>query len=212
MSLSNNKINIMNTEHKNKEIINERKINQISSKNSENLNIEKSYELKLNRGKTNKKLCIIDSEENNNKNYINEIKKKINCLYIIKSFFCFNDKKTKLVDRCYNIILEDTSIERILERFYNLENAYHFISYKNNEKLLNDNENLKEISNFIDKIYHEEKSQKEITGLFATRNFYYSNDYDLSLSLGMQEKKVSDNDYLINLSLLIFYIHQTYMT
>ena len=161
MSLSNNKINIMNTEHKNKEIINERKINQISSKNSENLNIEKSYELKLNRGKTNKKLCIIDSEENNNKNYINEIKKKINCLYIIKSFFCFNDKKTKLVDRCYNIILEDTSIERILERFYNLENAYHFISDKNNEKLFNDNEKLKEISNFIDKIYHEEKSQKE---------------------------------------------------
>jgi len=69
--------------------------------------------------------------------------------------------REEIVDRCYNIILEDTSIERILERFYNLENAYHFISDKNNEKLFNDNEKLKEISNFIDKIYHEEKSQKE---------------------------------------------------
>ena len=159
LSLPNNKINILNTENKNEEIINERKINQ--SKNSENLNIEKSYEFKLNRGKTNKKLCIIDSEENNNQNYINEIKKKINYLYIIKSFFCFNDKKTKLIDICHNIVTEDTSIERILERFYNLENGYHFISDKNNEKLFNDNEKLEEISKYIDKIYHEEKSQKE---------------------------------------------------
>ena len=159
LSLPNNKINILNTENKNEEIINERKINQ--SKNSENLNIEKSYEFKLNRGKTNKKLCIIDSEENNNQNYINEIKKKINYLYIIKSFFCFNDKKTKLIDICHNIVTEDTSIERILERFYNLENGYHFISDKNNEKLFNHNEKLEEISKYIDKIYHEEKSQKE---------------------------------------------------
>ena len=49
----------------------------------------------------------------------------------------------------------------------------------------------------------EEKCKKEIIGLFATRNFYYSNDYDLSLSLNMQEKNISDNEYLINLSLLI---------
>lgn len=48
----------------------------------------------------------------------------------------------------------------------------------------------------------EEKCIKEIIGLFATRNFYYSNDYDLSLSLNMQENNIRKNDYLINFSLL----------
>ena len=36
----------------------------------------------------------------------------------------------------------------------------------------------------------EEKCIKEIDGLFSTRNFYYSNDYDLSLSLNLQEKNI----------------------
>ena len=63
----------------------------------------------------------------------------------------------------------------------------------------------------------EQKCIKEIIGLFSTRNFYYSNDYDLSLSLNMQEKNIRKNDYLINFSLLknfysfnipkIFYSH-----
>ena len=48
----------------------------------------------------------------------------------------------------------------------------------------------------------EKKCGKEIIGLFATRNFYYSNDYDLSLSLNMKEKNIQNNNYLINLSLL----------
>ena len=91
LSLSNKKINALNTEQKN----NERGINQSSSKNIDNLNIEKSYDLKLNREKTNKKSFIKDSEENNNQNYINEINKKINYLHIIKSFFCFKILKFK---------------------------------------------------------------------------------------------------------------------
>ena len=48
----------------------------------------------------------------------------------------------------------------------------------------------------------EKKCSKEIVGLFATRNFYYSNDYDLSLSLNNQEKNINNHNYLINLSLL----------
>ena len=48
----------------------------------------------------------------------------------------------------------------------------------------------------------ELKCIKEILGLFSTRNFYYSNDYDLSLSLYMKEKNIRNNNYLINLSLL----------
>ena len=48
----------------------------------------------------------------------------------------------------------------------------------------------------------EQKCIKEIIGLFSTRNFYYSNDYDISLSLYMKEKNIQNNNYLINLSLL----------
>ena len=157
LNLPNKKINTLNTEHKNNEI----GINQSSNKNIDNLNIEKSYEIRLNREKTNKKSYIIDSEENNNQNYINEINKNINYLHIIKSFFCFNDKKTKLINLCHNIVAEDTSIERILKRFYILEKEYHFIIHKKYKKLFSENEKLKEARKYIDIIYHEEKFQKQ---------------------------------------------------
>jgi len=153
-----NNINNLNTEHKNTDIIHRRKANQSTSKNSINLN---SYEVKINKERTNKKTSIIDNEEDNNKNYINEINKKINYFDIIKSLFCFNDKKTKLIDLCHNIVTEDISIERIFERFYKLENAYHFMIDKKNKKYYNENEKLKEISKYINEIYHEGKSEKE---------------------------------------------------
>ena len=75
--------------------------------------------------------------------------------------FCFNDKKTKLIDLCHNIVTEDISIERIFERFYILENAYHFMTDKKNKNLFNENENLKEICKYINEIYHDDISQKE---------------------------------------------------
>ena len=55
---------------------------------------------------------------------------------------------------------------------------------------------------YIQENEDEQKCIKEIIGLFATRNFYYSNDYNLSLSLNMQEKNIQNNSYLINLSFL----------
>jgi len=160
LSIPNTKINILNTEHKNADIINKKKINQNSSKNSDNLNSEKSYESKLNKEKQNKTIEF-DSDKNNNQNYINEVKKKINYLHIIKSFFCFNDKKTKLIDLCHDIVTEDISIERIFERFYNLEKAYNFISGKKNKKLFNEQEKLQGIRKCINKIYYEEQNQNE---------------------------------------------------
>ena len=159
LNLPNNNINRLNTEHKNREIIRKRKFNQSTSKNSYNLN---SYEVKINKEKTNKKPYNFDKEEeDNNQNYINEINKKINYFHIIKSLFCFNDKKTKIIDLCHNIVTEDISIERIFERFYNLENAYQFMADKKNKKLFNENEKLTEISKYINEIYEEEISQKE---------------------------------------------------
>ena len=46
----------------------------------------------------------------------------------------------------------------------------------------------------------QQKCIKEIIGLFSTRNFYYSNDYDISLSLYMKEKKfkiIIINEFII---------------
>ena len=50
--------------------------------------------------------------------------KSINYFHIIKSYFCFKDNKTKLIYICQSTIIEDMSIEKILERIYNLENIY----------------------------------------------------------------------------------------
>ena len=71
--------------------------------------------------------------------------KKINYLHIIKSFFCFNDKKTKLIDLCHYIVTDDISIERILERLYNLENACHYIFRRKKDKFFNENKEIKKI-------------------------------------------------------------------
>ena len=76
--------------------------------------------------------------------------KNINYYHILKSFLCFNDKKTKLINLCHDIINEDMSIERILERFYNLEKIYKFISNDEKEKFkFIENNKLKEINKYI---------------------------------------------------------------
>jgi hypothetical protein len=150
-------INILNTEHRNINLLNERRINQSTIKNSDNLYFEKSNESQLSKGKQLKNFEL-DSEKNNNQNYIIEINKKINYFHIIKSFFCFNDKKTKIIDLCHEIVIEDISIERIFERIYNLEKAYYFLSDKKNKKLFNEKKKLKEINKYINEIYNEEKN------------------------------------------------------
>ena len=46
--------------------------------------------------------------------------KNLKVLNIIKSFFCFKDKKTKLIDLCDSSMNKYLCIERILKRLYNL--------------------------------------------------------------------------------------------
>ena len=53
---------------------------------------------------------------------INDVFKKLNYISIFKSYFCFKDKKAKLINLCHNFIIEDISVEKILKRLYNLEN------------------------------------------------------------------------------------------
>ena len=70
----------------------------------------------------------------NTNNEKNKILKKINFLDIIKSFLCFKDKRSQFVNVCNNIIRQDMSIERILERFYNIEKKIIIYPMKKNEK------------------------------------------------------------------------------
>ena len=61
---------------------------------------------------------------------------KVNYFHILKSYFCFKDKKTEMINLCNDIITEDMCIERILERFYNLEKLnYHSDSKKEKQNI-----------------------------------------------------------------------------
>ena len=94
-----------------------------------------------------------------NKNLINEI----NYFNIIKSYLCFKDKKTELINLCHDIIIEDMSIESILKRIYDLEQLYSsFSSRKKENSTLNKNERFKEINNNIHKIKKEDNRHTAI--------------------------------------------------
>ena len=60
---------------------------------------------------------------------------QVNYFHILKSYFCFKDKKTEMINLCNDIITEDMCIERILERFYNFEKLGHHYSNIKKEKL-----------------------------------------------------------------------------
>ena len=97
-------------------------------------------------------IIIVESKDELNNNYMKEEKisansdiyqengilsnKKINAdiisnlnyFHIFKSYFCFKDKKTKLINKCHELVTEDICIERILSRLYELEKLPNFLS------------------------------------------------------------------------------------
>ena len=58
------------------------------------------------------------------KNINNKFMKEINYFHVIKSYLCFKDNKSKLIQLCHNLVIEDMSVERLLQRLYNLERIY----------------------------------------------------------------------------------------
>ena len=135
----------------------EKKVSTERTKSISTDSLEKNNEIKLNN--------LNDNENNNNliMEKINNIEdkdiklKQIKYYHIIKSFFCFKDEKTKLINYCNNLINQDMCIERILERIYNLENINSRFSYeqKNNINMLrtkrykNKNKSNYKINNLI---------------------------------------------------------------
>ena len=92
----------------------------------------------------------IDLESEN----INKIMKNLKINSIIKSFFCCEDKKTKIINLCEDIVKKDICIERILKRLYLIENEFDILK----------NKNFFEIQNIIDNISKEsnEKNNNKI--------------------------------------------------
>ena len=141
--------NILNEYEKNK-LNNENKINKkIKNKNetSERKKIKNQLE---NSNITN----FLNKERNNLKNEklltIKRTVKQINYFHILKSYLCFKDQKTKLINIIHKIINEDMCVEKILERFYNFERIFHHFSKKEKENCeFFDNKRFSEIKKYI---------------------------------------------------------------
>ena len=94
-------------------------------------------------------------------NIIIDVMKNLNFINIMKSFFCFKDKKMRLINLCNDIVQKDICIERILKRLYILENNYNLIIEKNNENINESNsiEDFSKIKKMVSKISTELDNQ-----------------------------------------------------
>jgi len=107
---------------------------------------------KIDKNKLNisKEVMINKNDKKNYSNISNNVLESINYYHILKSYLCFNDKRTKLINISHNIIIEDMSVERILKKFYKLENIYHYFSNEEKEKYsITKNKRFKEINKYI---------------------------------------------------------------
>jgi len=111
------------------------KENEISSKlkfEISEIKVNKNYSYNIDKHIKNDNLPKIKrnlkKENINSTTTNNKILNKLNIFVIFQSYLCFKHKnnKIKLLNLCHNIIKEDICIERILERFYKLENIYRF--------------------------------------------------------------------------------------
>ena len=138
-----------------KEKINEKEKNNLTDY------LDKSHQNAFNENKLHiSKNNIHKNEKINSINIKKDILKKINVFDIIKSFLCFNDNKTKLINLCYDIINEDMCIERILGRFYKLEKIYNYFSNIEEEKInIIKNKRFKEVNKYIFLISKETDKQ-----------------------------------------------------
>ena len=94
-------------------------------------------------------------EFGNMNNTIISVMKNLNFINIMKSFFCFKDKKIKLINLCNDIVQKDICVERILKRLYTLENNYYnLIIEKNNDNTneSNLNDDFSKIKKMVSKI------------------------------------------------------------
>jgi len=126
---------------------------------SENKTINKDY---LDRNNINK----LNSSKNNNlhirkinkTNFIHNVFIKIDYFQILKSFLCFKDPKSQLINYSHKIITEDLSVERILKRLYHLEDIGRLYSNEEEDKLnYMENDRFNKINKYAYKIIYNTK-------------------------------------------------------
>ena len=140
-----------------------RKINLQIIENSNNKDdLAQVDESKINKSDNNMIKNIGEIEENN------IILKKINYFHILKSFFCFKDKRSELINYYHNIISNNMSVEKMLERFYILDNINNNLTHEKKEKKL-----IKKIKSFKEKDkngYIISKEIKKENNLYDNKN------------------------------------------
>ena len=154
---NNKKINKLFNNLNKREVNSERKdINKEITESSNNKdNSNKLFQLKLSKND-----LFLEENKKSKKNVKIHILKKINFFNIIKSYFCFKDKKTNLINMCNNFVMRDLRIERILGRLYELEKLFNLLSKEEFSKLnLYIDKKFSRIYYYINGIYIEEKKK-----------------------------------------------------
>ena len=137
--MNNNKINyldnkIKQSDNKSKNLDNNNEIAEtIDNINTKSIN----YSLDKNSNVDDKRINVLNS---------------LNYYHIIKSYLCFKDDKTKLINCCDDLIKEELAIERILRRMNDMEDQINFISNSLNASNTCKNDKFDEINELIDKI------------------------------------------------------------
>ena len=106
--------------------------------------------------------CNIEEDKLMNRK-IDNVMKNLKVIHIIKSFFCFKDKKTQLINLCDRAINKDLCAESILKRLYKLENFCNIFVEKDKVKL-GDEEEIFQIKNLIIGINRELNEKEEKKG------------------------------------------------
>ena len=114
-----------------------KKNTQYSSKDMINNKLENSERIEKTKLNTSKNNFDYKKEKIKQIRISNNHLDKVNYFHILKSYFCFKDKKAEMINLWNDIITEDMCIERILERFYNLEKISHYYSDIKKEKYKN---------------------------------------------------------------------------
>ena len=135
----------------------ERKNAQFESVDMINNKLETSERIDKSKMNTSKNDISYKNEKIKQIKINNKHMDKVYYFHILKSYFCFKDKKTEMINLCNEIILEDMWIERILERFYNLEKLSHNLNIKKEKLKINkskktlkkdiDNTNMNDLKN-----------------------------------------------------------------
>ena len=115
---------IKKKDNTNSKIMSDKRV--INNELKDNINVSHKNKMKYKYRISASKEEIFEKIKKINKSNINnKILKELNYFYILKSYFCFKDKKTRLINLCQNIVLEDICIEKLLKRLYNLESIYN---------------------------------------------------------------------------------------